>query len=305
MLRGRILLPPLLLFFAAGAVVAWLITAPRLPFAADDTRLQGEGDADRGRLIFAAGDCASCHARPGQDDRRSLGGSLALASPFGTFRAPNISPDRNDGIGGWTTVDLGNALVGGVSPRGTHYYPAFPYTAYAGMAPADIRDLAAYLRTLPPISGKAPPHDISMIFKVRRFVGFWKLLYFKEGGTVPPPSGDAVRDRGAYLVEALAHCAECHSTRNLFGAVKPAARYTGGPDPEGVGFVPNITPAGIGHWSEGDLATMLKTGLTPEHGRVGSSMLDVVTNAAMLPPSDRDAVASYIKSLPPRPTPRP
>ncbi|MDB5520877.1 MAG: putative diheme cytochrome c-type signal-peptide protein [Tardiphaga sp.] len=304
MFRVRILIP-LLLLIVAAAGLAWRLTAPTLPFAADDRRLQGDGDPDRGRLVFAAADCASCHARPGQGDRLRLGGGLAIASPFGTFRVPNISTDKNDGIGTWTTVQLGNALVGGVSPQGAHYYPAFPYTTYAGMTPRDIRDLAAYLRTLPPVSGKAPPHDISLIFTVRRFVGFWKLLFFKASGSVPPPTGDAVRDRGAYLVEALAHCGECHSTRNSLGAIKPDARYAGGPDPEGVGFVPNITPARIGHWSEADIAKMLTNGMTVEHGRVGSSMLDVVTNLATLPQSDRDAIASYIKSLPPRATPQP
>jgi mono/diheme cytochrome c family protein len=305
MLRTRVLVSSLVVLLGVGLVIAWALTAPRPRFAADDTRLQGDGDAARGQRIFAAGDCASCHASPGQGDRLKLGGGLALASPFGTFRVPNISPDRNDGIGAWSTVDLGNALTSGVSPRGTHYYPAFPYTSYAGMTPADIKDLAAYLRTLSPVSGKAPPHDISVLFQYRRVVGFWKLLFFKADGSVPPPSGDPVRDRGAYLVEALAHCAECHSTRNVLGAIKPAARYAGGPDPEGVGFFPNITPDRIGHWTQRDIAQMLTTGMTREHGRVGSSMLDVVTNLAMLPQADRDAIASYIKSLPPRATPQP
>jgi mono/diheme cytochrome c family protein len=305
MLRSRTLVSSLVVLLAAGFGIAWAITAPRPRFAADDARLHGEGDATRGQQIFAAGACASCHASPGQGDRLRLGGGLALASPFGTFRVPNISPDAKDGIGTWSTVDLGNALTSGVSPRGTHYYPAFPYTSYAGMTPADIKDLSAYLRTLSPASGKVPPHDISVLFQVRRVVGFWKLLFLKADGSVPPPSGDPVRDRGAYLVEALAHCAECHSTRNLFGAIKPKARFAGGPDPEGVGFFPNITPARIGHWTQTDIAQMLKTGMTRDHGRVGSSMLDVVTNLAMLPQPDRDAIASYIKSLPPRATPQP
>lgn len=295
----------LMLLLVAGLGIVWAVTAPKARFVADDVRLRGNGEVARGQQIFAAGQCASCHASPGQKDRLRLGGGLALASPFGTFRVPNISPDNKDGIGTWSTVDLGNALTSGVSPRGTHYYPAFPYNGYAGMTPADIRDLAAYLRTLPPASGKAPPHDISVVFQVRRFVGFWKLLFFKAEGSVPPPSGDPVRDRGAYLVEALAHCAECHSTRNLLGAIKPDARYAGGPDPEGVGFAPNITPARIGHWTQGDIANILMTGMTREHVRVGSSMLDVVTNLAMLPEADRDAIASYIKSLPARATPQP
>jgi mono/diheme cytochrome c family protein len=299
---GRIALLAAACVGVIGAIGLWVITAPRPLFTEGDERFSGIGDADKGKLIFAAGDCASCHARPGQGDRLLLGGSLALASPFGTFRVPNISPDKNDGIGGWSTVDLANALLAGVSPRGEHYYPALPYVAYAGMRPSDVKDLMAYLRTLPAVSGKAPPHDIALLFRIRRLVGFWKLLFFKPHGTVPAQSGDAQRDRGAYLVEALAHCAECHSTRNLLGGIKTSARYAGGPDPEGVGFVPNITPERPGSWSERDIAAMLKTGQTPGHGRVGSSMLGVVTNTAMLPQTDRDAIAAYIKSLPARAT---
>jgi mono/diheme cytochrome c family protein len=292
-------------FAGLSAAATWVIAAPRPPFQADDDRFAEGGDAKKGQLIFAAGDCASCHAKPGQSNRLALGGGLALGSPYGTFRIPNISPDKNDGIGNWRTVDLANALVGGVSPRGEHYYPALPYTSYAGMTPGDIRDLMAYLRTLPPVAGKAPPHDIAMIFKIRRFVGLWKILFFKSDGTVPPPTGEPRRDRGAYLVEALSHCAECHSTRNWLGAIKPSTRFAGGPDPEGVGFAPNLTPAYLGQWSEADIATLLKTGETPDHKRVGSSMLDVVTNAAMLPQSDRDAIAAYVKTLPGRTTSQP
>jgi mono/diheme cytochrome c family protein len=288
-----------------GAVVAWLATQPVAPFSADDVRLQGVGDAERGRLVFAAGDCASCHTSPGQPDRLKLGGGMALASPFGTFRVPNISPDPVDGIGAWRTSDLANALIGGVSPARTHYYPVFPYPSYTGMRVEDIPDLMAYMLSLPSVASRAPPHDLMLLFRIRRFVGFWKLLFFRPGNSQSLTAGDAVHDRGRYLVEAIGHCAECHSSRNLFGAIKAETRFAGGPDPEGTGFVPNITPTRIGHWSEDAIAAMLRTGDTPDHGRVGSSMTEVVTNMAMLSDSDRIAVARYIKSLPSRPTPPP
>src|ERR1700712_275607 len=288
-----------------AAAAVWFITMPRAPFAGDDGRLSDAGDPAKGQLIFAAGDCASCHASPGQSDRLRLGGGLALSSSFGTFRPPNISPDSADGIGSWRASDLANALIGGVSPRGTHYYPAFPYPSYTGMRLEDINDLMAYLRTLPPVSGRAPPHTPSLLFRIRRFVGFWKVLFFREGQSSFKPTGDAVRDRGGYLVESVTHCAECHSSRNILGAIKPATRFAGGTDPEGTGFIPNITPNRIGHWSEADIAEMLKSGNSPDQGRVGSSMADVVTNTAMLPQSDRDAIARYIKALPARETPQP
>ena len=255
--------------------------------------------------MFAAGDCASCHASPGQSDRLHLGGGLALASPFGTFRVPNISPDPEDGIGKWRTVDLANALLRGVSPDGSHYYPAFPYSSFAHMMAADVVDLMAYLRTLPAVAGRAPTHEINPLFRIRRFVGLWKLIYFDPSPIEPDPRRDEKWNRGRYLVESLGHCAECHSTRNLLGGIKADTRFAGGPDPEGTGFFPNITPRRIGGWSEQDIAEVLRSGNTPNHGRVGSSMSEVVTNTAMLPAEDRDAIATYIKSLPARPTPRP
>jgi mono/diheme cytochrome c family protein len=284
---------------------AWWITEPQPLSGADTSQFDRPGDPERGRQVFAAGDCASCHASPGQPDRLHLGGGLALASPFGTFRVPNISPDPTDGIGRWRTLDLANALLRGVSPQGSHYYPVFPYPSFAHMTAADLVDLMAYLRTLPPVTGRAPAHDINPLFKIRRFVGFWKLLYFDCSPITPDPRQDQKWNRGRYLVESLGHCAECHSTRNELAGIKAKTRFAGGPDPEGTGFYPNITPTRIGNWSEQDIAEMLRTGNTPAHGRVGSSMSDVVTNTAMLPESDRDAIAAYIKSLPARPTPSP
>jgi mono/diheme cytochrome c family protein len=286
--------------------VAWVVTEPRPAFSKDaDSGLAQAGDPAKGQLIFAAGDCASCHASPGQTDRLRLGGGLALASPFGTFRVPNISMDPMDGIGAWRTVDLANALLSGVSPAGSHYYPAFPYPGFAKMQVGDVRDLMAYLRTLPAVPGKPPRHDLALPFRIRRLVGFWKLLFFDRTPILPDPSRDDAWNRGRYLVEALAHCDECHSSRNLLGAIRPETRFAGGEDPEGVGFVPNITPTRIGAWNQRDIAETLKTGNTPDHGRVGSSMSDVVTNTAMLPQSDRDAIAAYVKSLPARSTPQP
>lgn len=304
MTRARLVLVLLGSCLAVMAVM-WIVTEPRRPFAANNPKFQGHGDAERGRLVFAAGDCASCHATPGQSDRLTLGGGLALASPFGTFRVPNISQDRADGIGSWTTVDLANAMIGGVSLQQTHYYPVFPYPSFTGMYPGDIKDLMAYLQTLPAVSGRAPPHDLFFLFRIRRFVGIWKLLFFHQGNVAGQPSDDSVRERGRYLVETIGHCAECHSSRNLFAAIKSQTRFAGGPDPENTGFIPNITPARIRNWSEADIAETLKSGDTPDHGRAGSSMAEVVTNTAMLPQSDRAAIARYIKSLPARLTPHP
>ncbi|MBR0645409.1 c-type cytochrome [Plastoroseomonas hellenica] len=292
---------------AAAVLIAagWVASAPRPAFGEADAARFENGDAERGRIIFLAGECASCHATPGQGDRLRLGGGMALASPFGTFRPPNISPDPEDGIGRWRGVDLANALMAGVSPDGRHYYPALPYVAYARMRPEDIADLMAYLRGLPPAAGRPPPHELSFPLTLRRPIGFWKLAFLDRSPLRPDPSRDAAWNRGRYLAEAVAHCAECHSSRNGLGAIRGTTRYAGGPDQEGTGFVPNITPARIGGWRRDELVTLLTTGRRPDGRRVGSSMADVVLNTAALPPADREAIATYILSLPARPTPSP
>ena len=304
-LTGWALIGVVLLAIFSGAAV-WILSSPRPAFSESEAgALDQPGDPRRGQVVFAAGDCASCHASPGQDDRLKLGGGLRLPSPFGAFRVPNISPDPEDGIGRWRTIDLANALLSGVSPSGEHYYPAFPYTSFAHMGVEDVRDLMAYLRTLPKVSGRPPPHDISFPFTIRRAIGLWKLFYFDRRTIVDDPSHDREWNRGHYLVESLAHCAECHSSRNMASAIRPETRFAGGPDPEGTGFIPNITPDAIGTWSVADIVATLTTGHTPDLRFVGSSMADVVTNTRSLPLSDRQAIASYIKSLPPRPTPPP
>ncbi|WP_424811363.1 c-type cytochrome [Roseococcus sp. YIM B11640] len=289
----------------ALAAGAWFVSAPRPAFGeADAGRFEG-GDAARGRVVFLAGECASCHATPGQDDRLRLGGGMALSAPLGTFRPPNISPDPANGIGRWRGVDLANALMSGVSPDGRHYFPALPYVAYARMTVEDVADLMAYLRTLEPVQGRPPPHELPFPLNIRRSIGFWKLFFLDRRPLTPEPARGAAWNRGQYLVEALAHCVECHSSRNLLGAIRPATRYAGGPDMEGTGFVPNITPERIGDWQPSDMVTLLTTGRRPDGRRVGSSMADVVANTSGLSPSDREAIAAYILSLPRRPTPAP
>jgi len=289
-----------------GAVGAfWLLSAPHPAVAEGEAASLEGGDQEKGRLVFAAGDCASCHATPGQPDRLHLGGGMALASPFGRLYVPNISPDPVDGIGKWRAADLGNAVLAGVSPGGEHYYPAFPYTSFTHLERSDVRDLMAYLRTLQPVRGRSPPHDIGFPFSIRRLVGLWKLLYFNHTPMTPETGRDPSWNRGRYLVEGPTHCAECHSSRDLAGGIKESTRFAGGRDPEGVGFIPNITPAAIGAWSNDDIVRILTDGHTPEGRDVGSSMDDVVADTAMLPEADRRSIAAYIKSLPPRPTPKP
>ena len=284
----------------AIAAAGWMLSAPRPVVAAVSRALEQGGDAARGKLFFDAGGCASCHMSPGQDDRQKLGGGLELKSPFGSFFAPNISSHPQDGIGAWTVADLVNAMQAGVSPSGQHYYPAFPYTTYARAKVEDIADLMAYLRTLPPVAGKAPAHGLGFPFNIRRSVGVWKLVNFNPAPLADDPAQSAEWNRGRYLSEAFGHCAECHSSRDMTGAIAPTWRYAGGVELEGEGWVPNITQdkGGIAEWTAKDISWMLKTGDTPDGDVVGGSMKSVVRNMAQLPDADRDAIALYIKSLP-------
>ena len=295
------MLRKLILLAVAGAIVAaavfWFVTVPvTVPASALPARTP---DAANGREMFYAGGCAACHATPGQDDRTRLGGGLALKSPFGTFYVPNISPDPNDGLGKWSEVDFVTAMTKGTSPAGRHYFPAFPYTSYQHMRLDDVRDLFAHLKTLPAVQGRVRDHDVPFPFNVRRLVGGWKLLFLDGKPFEPDASKSAPWNRGAYLVNGPGHCAECHSPRNALGGIVAAQRFAGGPNPEGEGWVPNITQQGLGEYSEKDIEYLLETGNTPEGNSVGGSMTAVIRNTSQLVPADRAAMATYIKSLPP------
>jgi mono/diheme cytochrome c family protein len=290
----------LLLALAAavvGAGVFWLVTIPAtVPASALGTHTS---NAANGKEMFYAGGCASCHATPGQDDRLKLGGGLGLKSPFGTFYVPNISPDPNDGIGKWSETDFVTAMQKGTSPDGRHYFPAFPYTSYQRMRIEDVRDLFAHIKTLPAVQGKVRDHDVPFPFNVRRTLGGWKFLFLDGKPFQPDPSRSAQWNRGAYLVNGPGHCAECHSPRNPLGGIVARQRFAGGPNPEGEGWVPNITQQALGDYSAEDIALLLETGRSPDGEALGGAMIPVIRNTSQLSEESRAAMAAYIKSLPP------
>jgi len=280
-----------------GAGVFWFVTIPAtVPASALPAHTP---NAANGMTMFFAGGCTSCHATPGQDDKTKLGGGLGLKSPFGTFYVPNISPDPNDGIGKWSEADFVTAMMKGTSPDGRHYFPAFPYTSYQRMRVEDVRDLFAHIKTLPAVQGKVRDHDVPFPFNVRRSLGGWKFLFLDGGPFQSDRAKPEEWNRGAYLVNGPGHCAECHSPRNALGGIIAAQRFAGGPNPEGEGWVPNITQKGLGEYSDKDIAYVLETGNTPDGDSVGGAMTAVVRNTAQLPAADRNAIAAYIKSLPP------
>ncbi|MEH7826940.1 cytochrome c [Gemmobacter denitrificans] len=290
MLRFRTL--AVLGLLAAG--IGWYLTAPQPLPAAATAGLTG--DAAKGEQVFWAAGCASCHMAPGATGAAQLvlAGGQAFPSPFGTFLAPNISPS-DQGIGGWTLAEFANAVTRGVSPDGAHYYPVFPYASYSRMELQDLADLKAFMDGLPADATPSQPHQVGFPFNIRRSLGGWKLLFLNEdwvvGGDLTPAEA-----RGRYIAEALAHCGECHTPRNLLGGMDRSRWLTGGPNPAGEGTIPNITPGKLS-WSEAEIVEYLTTGFTPEYDSVGGHMAHVVENMARLPESDRQAVAAYLKAI--------
>lgn len=295
----------LLVVVAAGAAAGWVLSAPEKLDAQTLAQL-GPGDAGRGERIFYAGGCASCHARQDAkgDARLELAGGMELKTAFGTFVPPNISQDKTDGIGDWSAQDLANAMMKGVSPSGEHFYPAFPYASYARMKPSDIGDLYAFLKTLPAVAGRAPDNSLAFPFNIRRGIGLWKRLFLSSEPVVAFADGtpDAVL-AGRYLVEGPGHCGECHTPRNFAGGSEKGQWLAGASAAEGEGIVPNITTGegGIDGWSEQDIAYYLESGFTPDFDSVGGTMVEVQANMARLTPADREAIAAYLKAIPPHP----
>jgi mono/diheme cytochrome c family protein len=256
--------------------------------------------AARGKYLFDAGDCSGCHAGNGTSDAPS--GGLGLDTPFGTFRVPNITPDRQYGIGTWSQAEFQRALREGIGKHGEYLFPVFPYTSFTRITDADAGDLYAYLMTLPPVPAPNKPHDAKAPFGWRSLLVFWRTLFFTEGTTKPDPTKSADWNRGNYLVHAVGHCGECHTPRNVLGAMKTAMAFSGnagGPDGQNAPNITSDVATGIGGWSIADIQTLLKTGMTPDSDMVGSGMKAVVRGTSKLTDADRRAIAVYIKTLPP------
>ncbi|MFN4281269.1 MAG: c-type cytochrome [Alphaproteobacteria bacterium] len=258
----------------------------------------------RGEYIFHASGCETCHtdtANKGQP----LAGGRALKTPFGTFRTPNITPDPTHGIGKWSEADFIRAMREGRAPDGSHYYPAFPYTAYTKMTDADMKDLRAYMMTLPAVATPNQPHDLGFPFNIRLGVMAWKWLNFTPGPLPAAQGKDEVWERGRYLVEALGHCAECHTPRGKLGGLVTAKWMAGSADGAEGESAPNITPdpaTGIGEWSAEDIAFALKLGMKPDGDSLGGLMAEVVENGTgKLTDADLAAMAAYLQALPPVP----
>ena len=265
------------------------------------TSAAAQDEVQRGAYLFGAADCASCHT-DAKHDGAPLAGGRALKTPFGTFYGPNITPDRQTGIGQWSLADFRRALREGKGRDGEYLFPVFPFTSFTQMSDADIADLYAYLMAQKPVAQSNKPHDVRFPFGIRQFLLGWRLLFFRAGPLEPEMGRDAEWNRGRYLAEAVVHCQECHTPRNFLGGLDHAHAFAGNPHGPDEQEAPNITPdavSGIGKWRLDEIVDVLKTGQTPDGDFVGSGMGEVVKGTGELTDADRHAIAVYIKSLSP------
>lgn len=288
----RRLLTIFMFLVLAVSSVFWFLSRPQGLPAEDYLNLQG--DITNGEQVFWAAGCASCHADPSAEgpDKLVLSGGYRIESPFGTFVAPNISPGPA-GIAGWTTYDFANAVMAGVSPDGRHLYPSLPYTTYVRMTPQDVSDLKAFMDTLPVSDIESQPHELGFPFNIRRGLWFWKLLNLRRDWVLSEAESPLL-ERGRYLVEALGHCAECHTPRNLIGGLDTNRWMQGAPNPSGKGVIPALSADEL-DWSIQDIAYYLETGFTPDFDSAGGQMAKVIAATEKLSPQDREAIAAYLK----------
>ncbi|TKC92685.1 c-type cytochrome [Trinickia terrae] len=270
--------------------------------ASGEAALQGDaagaGLVKRGEYLARAGDCIACHTA---DKTRPFAGGVSISTPFGTIYTPNITPDPDTGIGRWTDADFLRAMHEGIGKGGEHLYPAFPYPEYTRVTEHDVLAIRAYLNTVEPIHYAPPRNELSFPFNLRWLMVFWNLFNFDEGRFVPDPKQSAEWNRGAYLVEGLAHCEECHTPRNIMQGLKSADRLSGATMAGWHAF--NITPdktSGIGAWSGGDLTRYLSTGSAPGRANAAGPMAQVVEDSTQyLNDEDLRSIGVYLRSLPP------
>jgi len=260
------------------------------------------GSAERGKYIFDAAGCYGCHTKPGG---APMAGGPPLPTAYGTFYAPNITPDPAFGIGQWSDADFVRALRDGVSPHGDPYFPVFPYPAYTKMTTQDLADLRAYLGTIAPSKEPRRAHEVKFPYSIRLILIPWKWINFQAGEFRPSAEHDAQWNRGAYIVQALTHCGECHTPRNKLDGLDPRKWLSGARMPVGDLIASNLTPdkTGLADWSAADIIDALETGTLPEGGTLGGEMGEVVKNStSKMRPDDRAAIAAYLKALPSLPT---
>ncbi|NLP60035.1 c-type cytochrome [Paraburkholderia sacchari] len=298
-----------MLFCAFALYVAWHAAHDGETHPVDEMLLpaaRGEGPAalddaaarpelvKRGEYLARMGDCAACHTA---DPSRPFAGGRAISTPFGKLYTPNITPDPDTGIGQWSDSDFMRAMHEGVGKAGERLYPAFPYVEFTRVTEQDVLAIRTYLNTLAPIRYKPPANELRFPFNQRWLLMFWNLFNFDEGRFVPDPKKSAEYNRGAYLVEGLAHCEECHTPRNFMQGLKTGERFSGATQAGWQAY--NITPdraAGIGGWSKEALMSYLVTGVAAGHANAAGPMAEVVQNSTQyLSAEDQRSITAYLR----------
>jgi mono/diheme cytochrome c family protein len=291
------------------AVFTLLCTAQafalQLAAAAEATAESKQATIARGQYLAAAGDCYACHSvRGGQ----LYAGGLEIPTPFGTLYTPNITPDRETGIGAWTADDFWRALHDGRSKDGSFLYPAFPFTNYTKVTREDSDALYAYIMSLKPVRQKNHPNGLGFPYNQRELMAGWRALYFKPGVFKPEPNQSKEWNRGAYLVEGLGHCNACHSTRNALGAIAEDDDYSGGLIPVQDWYAPSLTSSretGLGDWEVKEIAELLRTGVADRSAVFGPMAAVVIDSLQELSLADLTAIATYLKAQSEHRTPPP
>ncbi|MGP1677369.1 MAG: c-type cytochrome [Burkholderiales bacterium] len=282
--------PPRIRLVPAGVLVLLLLALIETTFA--------QGDAQRGLYLAKAGGCIGCHT---EDKKNAVpfAGGRALKTPFGTFYGPNITPDPVAGIGRWNEADFIRAMRHGTRPDGANYFPAFPYPSFTRITDTDLRDLWAYLRTLASSTRASQEHELRFPFGWRFLITVWKWLFFAPAPFQADPKLSQTLNRGAYLVQALGHCGECHTPRNFLGGPKRDRFLAGGKGPDGK-VVPNLTPTKLKKFSDAELKDFLESGTTPDGDVPAEAMGEVIRNTTgQLTAQDLAALIAYLRSLAP------
>jgi len=259
---------------------------------------QHTADVENGKFIFNVGGCISCHASPA--DAEVPSGGKPLKTPIGVLYPPNLTPDPETGLGGWSDLDFVNAMQRGLKRGGGHLIPAFPYTSFAKMKVEDVLDVKAYLASLPPVKNAVPQDEVFALPLVRRGIGLWKWVGFDTIAWVADPAQSESWNRGAYLVNGPGHCQECHTPRNLFMALDRAKAFDGGPHPDGTGKVPSLRGlVARGRFKDqADLVLAFQNGEVLGYDHISSGgMGEVQTNLSKLPEAELQAIAEYVLSL--------
>ena len=267
------------------AIAYFFLSAPK---SVDMNELKFlRADPVNGKYVYWAAGCSGCHLAEGKSDKYYLTGGQKFETNFGTFIAPNISNSKTYGIGKWDFKSFYSAVKFGQSPEGSHYFPAFPYTTYTKMTDQDILDLWDFWKTLPSAEVPNKAHKLKFPFNVRRNIGIWKKIYLTNKFV------DPTMDRSTYIVEALGHCAECHTSRDLLGGLNKSKWMSGAQNPSGKGKIPGIHPIELG-WSKEEIVEYLSSGFTPDYDVAGGKMSSVIEHTSKLKSSDLNLIADYL-----------